>query len=76
MEAYQEIQEKFPDADSFMYGRGIIARPYLLDEIMCGTRMKKEDRQSQYSRKCASSMTVFIGSIRSTFPENEMCFFV
>lgn len=51
VEAYQEIQEKFPDADSFMYGRGIIARPYLLDEIMCGTRMKKEDRQSQYKQK-------------------------
>ena len=51
MEAYQEIQEKFPDADSFMYGRGIIARPYLLDEIMCGTRMKKEDRQPQYKQK-------------------------
>ena len=51
VEAYKEIQEKFPDADSFMYGRGIIARPYLLDEIMCGTRMKKEDRQSQYKQK-------------------------
>ena len=51
MEAYQESRKKFPDADSFMYGRGIIARPYLLDEIMCETRMKKEDRQSQYKQK-------------------------
>ncbi len=51
MESYQETQEKFPDADSFMYGRGIIARPYLLDEIMCGTRMKKEDRGSRYKQK-------------------------
>lgn len=34
VEAYQEIREKFPDADSVMYGRGLIARPYLLDAIM------------------------------------------
>ena len=26
VEAYQEIRVKFPDADSFMYGRGVIAR--------------------------------------------------
>ena len=42
VEAYQEIREKFPDADSVMYGRGLIARPYLLDAIM-----QKEDGEDQ-----------------------------
>lgn len=34
VKAYEKIREKFPDADSLMYGRGVIARPYLVDEIM------------------------------------------
>ena len=44
VEAYQEIREKFPDADSVMYGRGLIARPYLLDAIM-----QKEDGEEYLS---------------------------
>ena len=49
VEAYQEIREKFPDADSVMYGRGLIARPYLLDAI----RQKEdgEDHREEYRKK-------------------------
>lgn len=50
VEAYQEISEKFPDADSFMYGRGVIARPYLLDEIMrtCGKSAENKQKMRQF----------------------------
>ena len=52
MEAYQEIRVKFPDADSFMYGRGVIARPYLLDEIMrTGGNEENFNRQETYKQK-------------------------
>ena len=46
MEAYQEIRENFPDADSVMYGRGLIARPYLLDAIM--QKEDGEDHRKEY----------------------------
>ena len=49
MEAYQEIREKFPDADSVMYGRGLIARPYLLDAIM--QKEDGEDHREEYRKK-------------------------
>ena len=52
VEAYQEIRVKFPDADSFMYGRGVIARPYLLDEIMrTGGNEENFNRQETYKQK-------------------------
>ncbi|MEQ2372147.1 tRNA-dihydrouridine synthase family protein [Blautia sp. CLA-JM-H16] len=53
VEAYQEMREKFPEADSFMYGRGVIARPYLLDAIKkdtwegCGS----SDSMESYKKK-------------------------
>ena len=49
VEAYQEIREKFPDADSVMYGRGLIARPYLLDAIM--QKEDGEDHREEYRKK-------------------------
>ena len=48
VEAYQEIREKFPDADSVMYGRGLIARPYLLDAIM--QKEEGEDHREAYRK--------------------------
>ena len=72
MEAYQEIREKFPDADSVMYGRGLIARPYLLDAIM--QKEDGEDHRKNTGKSCGSSMTVFTGIIRNIFQENEMYF--
>lgn len=52
VEAYQETREKFPDADSFMYGRGVIARPYLLDEIMrtCGKSAENKQLRQFHDR--------------------------
>lgn len=49
VEAYQEIRERFPDADSVMYGRGLIARPYLLDAIM--QKEDGEDHREEYRKK-------------------------
>ena len=72
VEAYQEIREKFPDADSVMYGRGLIARPYLLDAIM--QKEDGEDHREEYRKSCGSFMTVFTGIIRNIFRENEMYF--
>ena len=52
VEAYQEISVKFPDADSFMYGRGVIARPYLLEEIMRTDGHEENfNRQEAYKQK-------------------------
>lgn len=52
VEAYQEIRVMFPDADSFMYGRGVIARPYLLEEIMRTDGHEENfNRQEAYKQK-------------------------
>lgn len=53
VEADREIRERFPDAESFMYGRGLIARPYLLEEIMQKAKGQETqvDRKSHYKEK-------------------------
>ena len=49
-EAYQKVREKFPEADSFMYGRGLIARPYLLNEIMQSDAAGKAEYKKKLRR--------------------------
>ena len=53
VEADRKLRERFPDADSLMYGRGLIARPYLLEEIMqkVNGQEAEEDRKSHYKEK-------------------------
>lgn len=41
-EAYQKISEMFPDTKMFMFGRGLIANPGLLNEIRDGKKLEKQ----------------------------------
>lgn len=42
-EDYRKITEEFPDLDSVMLGRGVIANPALLREINGGEKLKKDE---------------------------------
>lgn len=42
-ESYKDVTERFPDTQIFMYGRGLITNPGLLDEIRDG---KKPDKKT------------------------------
>ena len=37
-EDYQKMKERFPEVDMYMFGRGIIGNPGLLEEITRGTK--------------------------------------
>ncbi len=43
---FQNLQERFPDIDRFMLGRGLLANPFLCEEIKNNIAQSREDAKS------------------------------
>lgn len=50
VEDYRALQERFPQVDRFMLGRGIIANPGLVREIRTGQKVTKEELMAYHDR--------------------------
>ncbi len=42
LEFYQTVQKRFPEINRFMLGRGLLANPFLCEEIKNGNRIKEQ----------------------------------
>ena len=69
---YQMITERFPELNRIMLGRGLLANPGLLLEILTGKTMKKEEWKTFHDRLYHDYSKIMSGDKNTLFKMKEL----
>ena len=72
LEDYQKITERFPKVERVMLGRGLLANPGLLSEILTGKRMEKEEFKAFHDRIYEDYRKIMQGDTNTLFKMKEL----
>lgn len=72
MEDYLMITERFPGVERIMLGRGLLANPGLLSEILTGRPMEKEEFKAFHDRIYEDYKEVMQGDANTLFKMKEL----
>lgn len=72
LEDYRKITERFPKVERVMLGRGLLANPGLLSEILTGKRMEKEEFKAFHDRIYEDYRKIMQGDTNTLFKMKEL----
>lgn len=72
LEDYKELVTRFPTVDRLMMGRGLLANPGLLSEILTGEPMKKEELRRFHDRIYGDYRQIMSGDKNTLFKMKEL----
>ncbi len=72
MEDYRMITERFPKVKRIMLGRGLLANPGLLSEILTGKKMEKDDFKAFHDRIYGDYRKIMQGDKNTLFKMKEL----